>query len=259
MKQTLSIIKIGGNLIEDNAALNSFLTAFSELSGLKILVHGGGKKASEVLAQLGITPQMINGRRITDRDTLDVVTMVYGGLINKDLVARLQALGCNALGMSGADANSIEARKRPIKEVDYGFAGDVANVNAEKLNQILQIGLTPVFCALTHNGKGQLLNTNADTIASEIAISLSTNYHIVLYYCFELPGVLEDIKDPKSIITKINGNSYQKLVDKGIIAQGMLPKIHNAFASLKNGVREVRIGNLNVFQKEKNNYTTLVI
>ncbi len=259
MKQTLSIVKIGGNLIEDNAALNSFLTAFSELSGLKILVHGGGKKASEVLGQLGITPQMTNGRRITDQDTLDVVTMVYGGLINKNLVARLQALGCNALGMSGADANSIQARKRPIKEVDYGFAGDVANVNAEKLNQILQIGLTPVFCALTHNGKGQLLNTNADTIASEIAISLSTNYHIVLYYCFELPGVLEDIKDPKSIISKINGDSYQKLVDKGIIAQGMLPKMHNAFASLKNGVREVRIGNLNVFQKEKDNYTTLVI
>ncbi|MEM8507923.1 MAG: acetylglutamate kinase [Bacteroidota bacterium] len=258
MTQTLSIVKIGGNLIEDDAALHSFLTAFSELSGPKILVHGGGKKASEVLNKLGIAPKMLNGRRITDKATLEVVIMVYGGLVNKSLVAGLQALGCNALGMSGADANAIQAEKRPVQEIDYGFAGDITAVNRGTLDRILQLGLTPVFCALTHDGKGQLLNTNADTIASEIAIRLSDRYQTVLYYCFELPGVLEDINDPQSIIAKINGTSYQKLVDKGIIAKGMLPKMHNAFASLKNGVREVRIGNLNVFQKEKNNYTTLV-
>ena len=258
MRQTLSIVKIGGNLIEDDAALHSFLTAFSELSGPKILVHGGGKKASEVLNRLGIAPKMVNGRRITDQGTLEVVIMVYAGLVNKEIVARLQALNCNALGMSGADADTIQAQKRPVQEIDYGFAGDITSVNSEKMHQILQLGLTPVFCALTHDGEGQLLNTNADTIASEIAIALSAGFHTVLYYCFELPGVLEDVNDPNSIITKIDHALYQKLVDKGSIAQGMLPKMHNAFASLKNGVQEVRIGNLGLFQKENKNYTTLV-
>ncbi len=258
MNNSLSIVKIGGNLIEEEATLYTFLRSFSELSGPKILVHGGGKKASEVLAKLGIAPQMVDGRRITDQDTLEVVTMVYGGLINKSLVARLQALNCNALGMSGADANAIQAQKRQINEVDYGFAGDIAAINTEKLHQILHIGLTPVFCALTHNREGQLLNTNADTIASELAVSLSGHFHTMLYYCFELSGVLYDINDPNSVITKIDRTSYQELADNGTIAQGMLPKLHNGFRALENGVHEVRIGNLGLFQKENNNYTTLV-
>ncbi len=258
MRQTLSIVKIGGNIIEDSVALSLFLEHFASLEGYKILVHGGGKKASEVLNKLGIAPKMVNGRRITDQETLDVVIMVYAGLVNKEIVARLQALNCNALGMSGVDADTIQAQKRPVQEIDYGFAGDITSVNSEKMHQILQLGLTPVFCALTHDGKGQLLNTNADTIASEIAIGLSTDFHTVLYYCFELPGVLEDVNDPNSIIAKIDHTMYQKLVDKGSIAKGMLPKMHNAFASLKNGVQEVRIGNLGLFQKENKNYTTLV-
>ena len=255
----LSIFKIGGNIIEDAAELQKFLRAFSHVDGAKILVHGGGKKASEVLTIMGITPKMVQGRRITDAATLDVVTMVYGGLVNKNIVAKLQDLGCNALGMSGADANSIQAKKRPIKEVDYGFAGDVEGINTSKLTEILNIELTPVFCALTHDQNGQLLNTNADTIASALAVGLSATFETTLNYCFELNGVLKDIKDKNSVIRKIDSQFYKKLVADGVIADGMLPKLHNCFHALEKGVTEVRIGNLGLFEKQEKNYTRLVL
>ncbi|MEO0571417.1 MAG: acetylglutamate kinase [Bacteroidota bacterium] len=259
VKKKLSIVKIGGNLIEDKMELQKFLQLFSMVQGHKILVHGGGKKASELLLKLGIEPKLINGRRITDQKTLDIVTMIYAGLVNKNVVAQLQALGTNTIGMSGADANSIQAHKRPIKDIDYGFAGDIDGIDAQKLTEILNIGLTPVFCALTHNQKGQLLNTNADTIASALAVGLSPLFKTTLNYCFELKGVLRDINDKGSIIQKIDSKSYDKLLEEGSIAEGMLPKMHNCFEALKNGVSEVRIGNLGLFEKENTTYTRLIL
>ncbi|MET1258924.1 acetylglutamate kinase [Flagellimonas sp. DF-77] len=259
MKPRLNILKIGGNLIENEGQLMPFLKGIAALHGPKIIVHGGGKKASSVLEQLDITPVMTQGRRVTDAATLEVVTMVYGGLVNKNLVAKLQALGVNALGMSGADANSIMAHKRPVKEVDYGFAGDVDRVNAPMLNTILTAGLTPVFCALTHDGQGQLLNTNADTIAAELAIGLSEYFDVVLNYCFELNGVLRTMDDPDSVIPKIDSDSYESLKAAGIFADGMLPKLHNCFQALQRGVSEVRIGNLGLFKNEHTSYTSLVL
>lgn len=259
MKSKLSVFKIGGNIIEDEAELQKFLQFFSLMDSPKILVHGGGKKASELLTKLGIEPKMIDGRRITDNDTLDVAVMVYGGLVNKKIVAKLQALNTNAIGLSGADANSVQAYKRPVKEVDYGFAGDVEVIAAKTISAMLSIGLTPVFCALTHDKKGQLLNTNADTIAAELSIGLSDRYKVVLNYCFELKGVLSDIDDENSLIKKIDSNSYEDLVSQGIIANGMLPKLHNCFHALKKGVNEVRIGNLGLFDNEDTNYTRLVL
>lgn len=260
MKPLLSIFKIGGNIIEDADELRRFLRSFSDYDGSKILVHGGGKKASQLLTTLGIKPQMVNGRRITDEATLEVVVMVYAGLINKRLVSQLQALGTNAIGMSGADANSIQAQKRPAHELDYGFVGDIDVVAANTLTHMLDLGLTPVFCALTHDDNGQLLNTNADTIASELAIALSTHFQkIVLNYCFEYHGVLKDVRDSDSIIPHINSQSYQELIANGIITQGMLPKLQNCFHALEQGVSEVRIGNLGLFDKTTANYTQLVL
>lgn len=255
----LKVYKIGGNIIEYESELDTFLELFSQVEGPKILVHGGGKKASELLPKLGIEPKMHNGRRITDEKTLDVVTMVYGGLVNKKIVAKLQALQTNAIGMSGADGNSIKAHKRPIKDVDYGFAGDVDGVNVSLLTQFLQLGVTPVFCALTHDQKGQLLNTNADTIASALATGLSTSFETTLNYCFELNGVLRDVADKKSVIEKIDSESYKNLVAEGVIADGMLPKLHNCFHALEHGVTEVRIGNLGLLEKENSRFTRLVL
>lgn len=259
MRKKLSIFKIGSNIIENGAQLYQFLKLFSAVEGPKILVHGGGKKASELLPKLGIEPKMVHGRRITDTKTLDVVTMVYGGLVNKTIVAQLQGLNTDAIGMSGADANSICAHKRPVRDIDYGFAGDVDGINAPRLSEILNIGLTPVFCALTHDRNGQLLNTNADTIASALAVGLSSLFKTTLNYCFELNGVLKDIHDKASVIQKIDSKSYEKLLEDGSIAEGMLPKLHNCFEALKNGVSEVRIGNLGLFEKENINYTRLVL
>ncbi|TKD61003.1 acetylglutamate kinase [Flavobacterium sp. ASW18X] len=257
--EDLSIVKIGGNIIEDSDALDQFLTLFAQLPGHKILVHGGGKKATQLLPQLGIEPKMVNGRRITDAATLEVVTMVYGGLVNKNVVAQLQAKGINAIGLSGADANTIQAQKRPVTEIDYGFAGDVKGVDGETIGKLIHIGLTPVFCALTHNNKGQLLNTNADTITAEVAIGLSNHFNTTIYYCFELDGVLEDINRKDSVIKHISTTTYDTLVSNGIIAEGMLPKMHNCFHALKNGVKQVKIGNLGMFQTANTNYTTLVL
>ncbi len=240
--KTLKIIKIGGNIINNETLLNKFLNDFSQLDTPKILVHGGGRSASEVSKKMGIAPKMIHGRRITDAETLDIITMVYGGKINKNIVAKLQANHCNSVGFSGADGNTIVAVKRPVKDIDYGFAGDIINVNTEVLEVLLQHNITPVFCAITHNKKEQLLNTNADTIASELAVGLSKKYKVSLYYCFEKNGVLEDINDDNSVIERIDFNVFDNLKDKGIINEGMLPKIQNSLQAVKKGVTSVHIG-----------------
>ena len=242
MSNSIAVIKIGGNVIDDTVKLTAFLQDFSKLKGPKILIHGGGKKSSQFSKEIGLTPTMHQGRRITDAATLDVVTMVYAGLINKNIVAQLQSLGCNALGMSGADGNAIQSVKRNHPEIDFGFVGDVEKVNTDFIQTQLSQGITPVFCAITHNKKGQLLNTNADTIASEVAASLSNAFEVVLHYCFEKKGVLQSVEDDDSVIPFIDTTSYKTLLDSGIIADGMLPKLKNCFDALNKGVQSVNIG-----------------
>ncbi len=255
----LSIVKIGGNVIENKSELSTFLELFAQLEGVKMLVHGGGKKASEVLHRMGLQPKMAGGRRITDTATLEVVTMVYGGLTNKNIVAALQANKCNAIGLSGADGNSIRAHKRPVKEIDYGFAGDVDGVNIKTISSLLEANLVPVFCALTHDGNGQLLNTNADTIASEVAIALSKNYETTLYYCFEKKGVLMDVSNENSVVKHINSQKYQQLLKEGIIADGMLPKMQNCFRALHKNVHKVCIGDISMLDGKSNVFTTITL
>lgn len=259
MKSKLAVVKIGGNVIEDKAELSRFLSLFAKMEGPKILVHGGGKKATQILKKMGITPKMEGGRRITDAESLEVVTMVYGGLTNKTIVAQLQALACNAIGLSGADADAIRAHKRPVKNIDYGFAGDVDDVNTESISNLLHSGFVPVFCALTHNGEGQLLNTNADTIASEIAIGMCHSYETTLYYCFEKKGVLSDMADDSSVIKTIDSKTYTELRGKGIISEGMLPKLENCFHALQKNVYEVCIGDISMIDSEPDLYTTLTL
>jgi len=237
----LFVIKIGGDIIDDEKQLSSFLNDFSSISENKILVHGGGKIATEIGKQLGIEPKMIEGRRITDEATLRVVQMVYGGLINKNIVAQLQSRNCNAIGLTGADGNSILAKKRPVKDVDYGFVGDVELVETQIFLSLLNTGLSPVLAPLTHDGKGQILNTNADTIASAVASALSKLYEVNLIYCFEKSGVLKNADDENSVIEKINSKEHEKLKRDGVISQGMIPKLNNAFDALKQGVRIVVI------------------
>lgn len=243
-KPILNIVKTGGKIVEDEAQLDVLLSAFAEWRGAKVLVHGGGSQAASLSARLGIAPRMHEGRRITDADTLNVVTMVYGGLLNKQVVAALQSKGCDALGMTGADANTIPARRRPAGAVDWGFVGDPdpALVNVQRLQDLLSIGLSPVFAALTHDGKGQVLNTNADTIASSLAIALSAHYSVDLWYCFEKPGVLANPADDASVITEITPGSYAQLKADKVVTDGMLPKLDNAFAALHAGVLRVRLG-----------------
>lgn len=243
MKDVLNLIKIGGNIIDDETKLQAFLADFARLTGPKILVHGGGKIATEVARGLGIEAQMVEGRRITDAAMLRVVTMVYGGLVNKNIVAKLQALGTQALGLTGADANIIPARKRPVKAIDYGFVGDIAEgaIQTGNLRGFLDLGLTPVLAPLTHDGEGNLLNTNADTIASAVAVALSAAYRVRLTYCFEKKGVLADIADEDSVIHRIDPPTYQALKADGTIVQGMIPKLDNAFAAIGAGVESVYI------------------
>lgn len=257
--EKLSIIKIGGNIIENEDALNSFLTLFSNLEGKKILVHGGGKRATHIASKLGIESKMINGRRITDEETLEVITMVYGGLVNKNVVAKLQALGTDAIGLTGADINSIKSDKRPVKDIDFGFVGDVKQVAHQSINKLIEADFTPVFCAITHDGNGQLLNTNADTITSQVAVGMSEIYETSIYYCFELNGVLEDFNDKNSVVKQINSAKYQQLLADGIIADGMIPKLDNCFDALNNGVHKVYIGNTSMLTKENDNYTTITL
>ncbi len=259
MNPKLSIVKIGGNVIENKAELQKFLTHFSELPEPKILVHGGGKLATQLASKLGIKSQMINGRRITDAKSLEIITMVYGGLTNKNIVANLQANGTNAIGLSGADGNAIQAHKRPVKEIDYGFVGDIDSINAPFLNTLLSSGVTPVFCALSHDGKGSILNTNADTIASEIAIGMSNLYDTTLYYCFEKKGVLLDITDENSVVTDINTDKYKELLKQKIIADGMLPKLENCFHALKNKVTKVCLGDIEMIKPNTKLFTSITL
>ena len=258
-KEKLSIIKIGGNIIEDETSLNAFLKLFSNLEGNKILVHGGGKRATHIASRLGIESKMVNGRRITDAETLEIITMVYGGLVNKNIVAKLQTLSTNAIGLTGADINSIQSDKRPVKEIDFGFVGDVKKIASNSIDKLIKADFTPVFCAITHDGNGQLLNTNADTIASTIAVGMSTIYETSIYYCFELNGVLEDFNDKESVIQKIDSVTYQQLLKDGIISDGMIPKLDNCFDALNNGVQKVHIGNTAMLTKENNIFTTITL
>lgn len=246
----LAIIKIGGRVIDDPEALATFLKDFAKVEGSKILVHGGGKIASDFGERLGITPNYIEGRRITDAETLELVTMVYGGLVNKRIVAQLQAGGVNALGLTGADANVMAADRRPVREIDYGHVGDVceAKVGFESLSMFLIGGLTPVLCPLTHDGKGGLLNTNADTIASMMARVASRVYETNLIYCFEQKGVLSDF-ERQVVIPEINGVSYKTLKAEGVISEGMIPKMDNAFDALNAGVKQVMIGHFSELEK----------
>ncbi|GHA59840.1 acetylglutamate kinase [Pontibacter akesuensis] len=238
------VVKIGGNVLDKPERLQRFLIDFAQLPDPKLLVHGGGKIASTIGQRLGIASTMVAGRRITDAETLDLVTMVYGGLVNKQVVAQLQAAGCNALGLTGADANLILASKRQVGAVDYGFAGDVAgsqNINVGVLEAFFAAGLTPVCAPLTHDGKGSMLNTNADTIASVLATALAARYLVRLVYCFEKQGVLWDPEDDASVIQRINSQTYSALKADGVISAGMIPKLDNAFAALQQGVAQVLI------------------
>jgi acetylglutamate kinase len=239
--EKLTVVKVGGVVLEDVASLAGFLDRFVALPGLKILVHGGGRVATKLSEQLNIESRMVEGRRITDAGTIDIVTMVYGGLINKKTVAALQARGCNAGGFTGADMNLMEAGKRPAAAIDYGFVGDVTKVNHEVLSILLKSGITPVMAPLTHDGKGQLLNTNADTIASEIAGAMSGLYDVSLVFCFEKPGVLTDSDNDNSVIPELKLVSYLPFKEKGIIHSGMIPKIDNSLDALQKGVKQVII------------------
>ncbi|RYY35941.1 MAG: acetylglutamate kinase [Sphingobacteriaceae bacterium] len=252
---SLHIIKIGGNVIDNSENLHHFLQDFTALNGLKILVHGGGKVATQLSETLGIEPKLVDGRRITDIETLRVVTMVYGGLINKNIVAQLQRFGNNAIGLTGADGNFIRTKKRPVKTIDYGYVGDIdeRSINPENVARLLQVGLTPVFSAITHDGEGQLLNTNADTIASALAVSMARLYEVTLIYCFEKAGVLHDINDDESIIRDIDPERYEKLKKEQIIHSGMLPKLDNAFSAIACGVKTVIIGRSDDLGRIKNN------
>jgi acetylglutamate kinase len=241
--ESLYVIKIGGNIIDDELLLIAFLEKFAAIKSKKILVHGGGKLASRIAGQMGIPQQMIDGRRITDADTLRIVTMVYAGYINKNIVAKLQSLHCNALGITGADGNSILSHKREKAGIDYGFAGDIDKVNSAWLIQLLLNGSTLVVAPITHDGKNQLLNTNADTIAQEIAKALSQFFDVNLIFCFEKSGVLLDVKDAKSAIDNLSADHYRELKESNKIFAGMIPKLDNAFAAISQGVLKVIIGN----------------
>ncbi len=251
--EALFVIKIGGNIIDNTEALNTFLADFALVKGKCILVHGGGKIATKIGDKLGIESKYINGRRITDNETIDVVTMVYGGLVNKKIVAQLQSLHCNAIGLTGADANIIPATKRPLitlsigdekREVDFGWVGDIKTdkLNVQNAKHLLDSGFVPVFAPLTHDGLGHILNTNADTIASSLAVALSAFYEVRLIYCFEKKGVLENVEDENSLIKKINHEKYKQLIDEKKLFEGILPKIDNAFSAIDAGVKQVLIG-----------------
>jgi acetylglutamate kinase len=238
----LIVIKIGGNIIDDEAKLSSFLKNFAAIDVKKVLVHGGGKLATKLAEQMQIPQQMIEGRRITDAETLKIVTMVYAGYINKNIVAQLQSQGCNAIGLSGADGNAVQAHKRKHATIDYGYAGDIDEVNTSLLDSLLRQNLSPVIAPITHDKKGQLLNTNADTIAQEIAKALSSSFEVQLIYSFEKSGVLLDATDDNSVIAEINPGSYKELKQKNLVFAGMIPKLDNAFAALDHGVKKVIIG-----------------
>ena len=258
-KKPITVVKIGGNIIDDAGELKQFLADFAKIDGLKVLVHGGGKSATKMAQSIGLVPQMIEGRRITDAAMLEVVVMIYAGQINKDIVAQLQANSVNAMGFSGADGNLIQSNKRNHPSIDYGFVGDVKKVNTPLLETLLTSGIIPVFCAITHDKNGQLLNTNADTIASEVAISLSEVFDVTLSYCFEKPGVLYDAEDDSSVIEKMNPELYTKLKHEKAIHSGMIPKLDNCFNSLSKGVQKIKIGHHKMLQNDNALCTTIAL
>ena len=237
----LTLVKVGGKIVEEPQSLKQLLTDFSKIEGNKVLVHGGGRSATAVAAKLGIESTMVNGRRVTDEETLKVVTMVYGGLVNKQIVAGLQAIGVNALGLTGADLNYMRSEKRPVKDVDYGFVGDVKEVNAGILADLIAKGVVPVLAPLTHDMNGNMLNTNADTIAGEAAKALAKHFDVTLMYCFEKKGVLISETDDESVISEITPDLFEKYVADGIINGGMIPKLENAFEAINAGVKQVVI------------------
>ena len=241
IKEGLNIIKVGGAVVEDETSLAGLLMSFSSLRGKKILVHGGGKIATEMAAKLGVETQMIDGRRITSAEMLKVVTMVYGGLVNKNIVARLQALGVNALGLTGADMNVIMSVKRPVELVNFGFVGDVKYVNTRALISLLEAGAVPVLAPLTHDKEGSMLNTNADTIASSVAVALAEKYSVTLTFCSSIPGVLKNVEDPTTLIKTIAKEDFDLMVADGTISAGMIPKLQNAFEAINSGVSKVVI------------------
>lgn len=248
MKNKLTIIKVGGGILNERKLFEIFLENYSKIKGLKLLIHGGGVIASNYMIRLGIPVKMNNGRRITDSNTLDIAVMTYAGLINKNIVSILQKFNCNAIGLCGADANLITSKIREIKEIDYGLVGDIISVNDNFINQLLKLKISPIICSLTHNGYGQLLNTNADSIASEISIKLSKNYDVTLKYCFDKPGVLIDKNDNLSFKKTISKTDYKQLVNDKIISDGMVPKIENCFYALENGVNNVFIGDHDIIK-----------
>ena len=241
IKESLNMIKVGGAVVEDEKSLSGLLMSFSSLHGKKILVHGGGKIATEMAGKLGVETQMIDGRRITSAEMLKVVTMVYGGLVNKNIVARLQALGVNALGLTGADMNVIMSVKRPVELVNFGYVGDVKYVNTRALVSLLEAGAVPVLAPLTHDKEGSMLNTNADTIASSVARALAEKYSVTLTFCSSIPGVLKDLSDSSSLIKTVAKKDFEPMVADGTISEGMIPKLQNAFDAINDGVYKVVI------------------
>lgn len=237
----IKVIKVGGQVVENPDTLAELLDRFSALEGKKVLVHGGGKSATKIAAQLGIETKMVDGRRVTDAEMLNVVTMVYGGLVNKNIVAKLQLRGINALGLTGADMDVIKSHKRTGTAIDYGFVGDVDETDGKMLSTLIEAGVVPIMAPLTHDGKGQLLNTNADTIASETAKALTPYYNVTLIYCFEKKGVLSNPDDDDSVISQITRTDFERMVEDGSVNSGMIPKLQNSFRSLDAGVKEVVI------------------
>jgi acetylglutamate kinase len=246
----LTLIKVGGKIVEEPTSLKQLLTDFAKIEGHKVLVHGGGRSATAMATRLGIESKMVNGRRITDEETLKVVTMVYGGLVNKQIVAGLQALGVNALGLTGADLNYMRSEKRPVKDVDYGFVGDVKEVNASILADLIVKDVVPVLAPLTYDKAGNLLNTNADTIAGEAAKALAAYFEVTLMYCFEKKGVLKDENDDDSVIVELTPALFESYVQSGVIQGGMIPKLENAFEALQAGVKKVIITRADLIDKE---------
>jgi len=256
--QQLNILKIGGNIINDPAKLNTFLQKFAAIKGLKILVHGGGRSATAIAEKLGIETQMVGGRRITSAEMLEVVTMVFAG-VNKQIVAKLQGMGCNALGLTGADLNLIRAVKRPVKMIDYGFVGDVIEVNSPQLKSLLNLNISPIVAPLTHDQNGQLLNTNADTVAASLAKAMAAYYEVNLMYCFEKNGVLMDVENDDSFIRQMSLEDFAEFQENGIVKDGMIPKLTAGFEALKEGVAKVVICSAEGLDVENLEGTELVL
>lgn len=257
--KNLKVVKIGGSLIDNRDELENFLINFAAIEGLKILVHGGGKQASELALELGVEVKMIDGRRFTDENTLDIISMIYAGKLNKTIVVGLQKYQCNAIGLTGADGNCVVSNKRASTPIDYGFAGDIQQVNYRFFQTLLEKNITPVLCALSHDGKGQLLNTNADTMAAAVASGLSKYYEVELNFCFDKSGVLLSADDDSSVINSLNEKLYEELFNKGAFSNGMLPKLKNAFSALKQDVKYVRLGKPEMLFDSKINHTTITL